>query len=334
VAVVAGLGLAQVGEFSFVLAELARPLGLLDETGYQLFLGASVATMLAAPFVITAARPVGEWVGRLARAPRSPPGTEDETETLADHTIIVGYGINGRNLSRVLDGAGVPYLIVDQNQETVEQAREGLQPVLFGDGTRPEVLRHAQVERARVLVFAISSPADELRGVAVARSLSPAVHIVVRTRYVRSMDDLRQAGANEVVPEEFETSLAMFSRVLRHYEVPANVIAREVEAARVELYGMAIGPQAGGGQLERLTQLGIHHGVEIIEIEPGARAVGGHPVTLNLRHETGATVIAAVRDGTVHYTPDPEFRFRPGDAVVLVGDDEALARGRAVFIAS
>jgi CPA2 family monovalent cation:H+ antiporter-2 len=224
-------------------------------------------------------------------------------------------------------------MILEQNAETVEQARAELQPMFFGDATRPEVLERVHVERARVLVFAISSPADELRGVTVARSLSPTLHIVVRTRYVRAMDDLLRAGANEVVPEEFETSLAIFARVLRYYEVPSNTIAREIEAARVELYGMAIGGAGVEGHLERLARLGVHHGVEIVEVEAGAKAVGEHPVTLNLRRETGATVIAVVRDDAVRYSPDPEFRFRPGDTVLLVGDDEAVAKGRAVFVA-
>jgi CPA2 family monovalent cation:H+ antiporter-2 len=147
------------------------------------------------------------------------------------------------------------------------------------------------------------------------------------------MDDLLRAGANEVVPEEFETSLAIFARVLRYYEVPSNTIAREIEAARVELYGMAIGGAGVEGHLERLARLGVHHGVEIVEVEAGAKAVGEHPVTLNLRRETGATVIAVVRDDAVRYSPDPEFRFRPGDTVLLVGDDEAVAKGRAVFVA-
>jgi len=333
VAVVAGLGLAQVGEFSFVLAELARPTGLLDDDGYQLFLGASALTMLAAPFVIAGARPVSRWVGRLTRQPAPPPEDDAETESLTDHTIIVGYGVNGRNLARVLDGAGVPYVILEQNAETVEQARAELQPMLFGDATRPEMLELVHLERARVLVFAISSPADELRGVTVARALSPTVHIVVRTRYVRAMDDLLRAGANEVVPEEFETSLAIFSRVLRYYEVPSNVIGREIEAARTELYGMAIGGAGVEGHLERLARLGVHHGVEIVEIERGAAAVGTNPVTLNLRRETGASVIAVVRDDAVLYTPDPGFRFRAGDTVLLAGDDEALAKGRAAFLA-
>jgi CPA2 family monovalent cation:H+ antiporter-2 len=331
VAIVAGLGLAQIGEFSFVLAELAQPSGLLTTEGYQLFLGTSVLTMLAAPFVIGRARPLARRIGALARRP--PPAAEDEeTEGLTDHVIIVGYGVNGKNLARVLDGVGVPYVILEQNIQTVEQAREELQPILFGDATRPEILERVHVERARVLVFAISSPADEIRGVTLARALNPGLHIVVRTRYVRSMDELRQAGASEVVPEEFETSLAIFSRVLRYYDTPSNAIGREIEAARVELYGMAMGAAGADGHLERLARLGLHHGMEIVEIEDGSRAVGGHPVTLNLRRETGATVIAAVRDGTALYTPDPEFRFRPGDTVLLVGDDEAVAKARAMFV--
>jgi CPA2 family monovalent cation:H+ antiporter-2 len=335
VAVGAGLALAQIGEFSFVLAQLARPTGLLAPTAYQLFLGASVLTMVATPFIIAGAPTIAALVCRVVRQPFAPPDAEgdEDTEALNDHVIIVGYGVNGRNLARVLDGAGVPYVILEQNGQTVQQARQDLQPILFGDATRPEVLERVHLDRARVIVFAISSPADELRGVTVVRALNPSMHVIVRTRYVRAMDDLLAAGADAVVPEEFETSIEIFSRVLRHYEVPSNTIAREVEAARLELYGMAIGVE-GAGHLERLAELGVHHAVEIVEVEAGAPAVGGHPVTLNLRRETGATVIAAVRDGQVLYTPDAGFQFQPGDTVLLVGNDEALAKGRVLFLAA
>lgn len=333
VSIVAGLALAPIGEFAFVLAAIARPVGLLSPDAYQLFLAASLLTMLAAPFIMQAAPSLAAAVGRLARQPAAPAAeVQAEIDALRDHVIIVGYGVNGRNLARVLDGAGIPYVILEQNGQTVEQAREELQPIFFGDATRPEVLERAGIRRARALVFAIASPADELRGVAVARGLSDTVHIVVRTRYVRGMEDLRRAGANQVVPEEFETSLEIFSRVLRHYEVPSNLIAREVDAARVELYGMALGRAAGPSQLEALARLGVHHALEIVEVEPEARAVGSHPVTLHLRHETGANVVAVVRDGQVISTPDAAFRFGVGDVVLLAGADEALARGRAVFL--
>ncbi|HEX9631972.1 MAG TPA: cation:proton antiporter [Gemmatimonadales bacterium] len=330
VSVVSGLALAQVGEFSFILATMAAPLGLLSAAGYQLFLGAAVLTMLAAPFLIGAAPAIAN---RIAPPPSLDPA-DAEAELLDDHVIIVGYGVNGRNLARVLAGTGIPYVILEQNVETVRQAREDLQPILFGDATRAEVLEHVGIARARSIVFAISSPSDELRGVAVARGLSPTVHIIVRTRYVGAMEDLRHAGASEVVPEEFETSIEIFSRVLRHFEIPSNVIGREVQAARAELYGMAAGTGGGEAQLEALAQLGVHHAVEILEIEPGARAVRESPTTLDLRRETGATVIAAVREGRVLHNPDPAFRFVPGDTVVLAGDDEALAVARPLFLGS
>jgi len=329
VSVVAGLGLAQVGEFSFVLATLAAPLGLLTPAGYQLFLGAAVLTMLAAPFVIAAAPAIAE---RIIHRPR-PETADEEAERLEDHVIIVGYGVNGRNLARVLAGTGIPYVILEQNVETVREAREDLQPILFGDATRAEVLERVGIERARSIVFAISSPSDELRGVAVARRMNPTVHVIVRTRYVGAMERLQKVGASEVVPEEFETSLEIFSRVLRHLGIPTNVISREIMAARAELYGMAAGPEGGVTQLEALAQLGVHHVVEIIEVEPGARAAGESPVSLNLRHQTGATVVAAVREGKVIHSPEPAFRFAPGDTVLLAGDDDALAAARLCFVA-
>ncbi|MDH5198451.1 MAG: cation:proton antiporter [Gemmatimonadota bacterium] len=330
VSLVSGIGLAQVGEFSFILATIAAPLGLLPPVQYQMFLGAAILTMMAAPFLLRGAPALA---ARVVPPPPLDPDDGEASDALTNHVIMVGYGISGRNLARVLDGAGIPYVILEQNIETVRQAREELQPIRFGDATRAEVLERAGIHRARAIVFAISSPSEELRGAAVARSLSATVHIVVRTRYVGAMEDLRRAGASEVVPEEFETSLEIFSRVLRHFEIPSNVIAREVEAARVELYGMALGTAAGESQLEALAQLGIHHTLEIVQVEPDAPAVGKSPVTLHLRHVTGATVIAVVRAGSVLHNPDPSHRFDVGDSVVLVGDDDALLAARALFVA-
>lgn len=328
----AGLALAQVGEFSFVLATVAAPTGLLAPEAYQVFLGASVLTMLATPFVIAVAPAAGRAAARLAGALPTDATVPEAEEILSDHVIIVGYGVGGRHLARVLDAAGIPYVILEQNGQVVRQARVQLQPILFGDATGHEVLERAGIARARTIVFAISSPQDERRGVAMARHLAPDVRIVIRTRYVRSIEGLLAAGATEVIPEEFETSLEMFTRVLRHYNVPANTIEREIMAARAELYGM--GDTAAGLQLDTLAHLGVHHAIELVEVEAGSPAIGGHPTTLHLRRETGATVIAVVRAGEAHYAPDPAFRFAAGDTVVLVGDDTALAAARAVFSAS
>ncbi|HKI96449.1 MAG TPA: cation:proton antiporter, partial [Gemmatimonadales bacterium] len=175
VAVTAGVGLAQVGEFSFVLAGIALPLGLLTHDGYQLFLAASVLSMVIAPFAIAGARPLGAAVARLVRAPVVATPAPDAAEPLRDHVIIVGYGVNGRNLARVLHAAAIPYVILEQNGQVVRRARTDGEPIIFGDATRAEVLERVGVRAARVVVFAISAPAEELRGVAVARHLNPEI---------------------------------------------------------------------------------------------------------------------------------------------------------------
>lgn len=333
VSVVSGLGLAQVGEFSFVLAAVAEPLGLLTRDSYQVFLGVSVLSMILAPFIIQASGPMAEWAVRLRGGLPVPMDAHqaEAAQALSDHVIVVGYGLSGRNLARVLKSAEIPYVILEQNGQVVRQARLDREPILFGDATRHEVLERVGIGRARVIVFAISSPAEERRGVAVARHLNPRISIVVRTRYVKEIEELERLGADQVIPEEFETSLEIFALVLRLYGVPMGTIRREVEAARGEHYEMLRGLSIPGLKLDALRHLGVRAAIETVQVEEGSRAVGESPTTLALRRATGSSVIAAVRDGQVHYTPDPEFRFRAGDLVVLVGTPDALAQATGLF---
>jgi CPA2 family monovalent cation:H+ antiporter-2 len=160
------------------------------------------------------------------------------------------------------------------------------------------------------------------------------VRIVVRTRYVLSIEELMRLGATEVVVEEFEASLELFARVLEFYEIPTNVIHRELEAVRSEHYGLLRGEARPDVKLDALRHLGIHAALDLIEVEEGSRAVGEDPVTLDLRRTTGSVVLAVVRDGVALYKRDPSFRFRSGDTVVLVGDTDALEKGGELFRAA
>ena len=336
VSLMTGMALAQIGEFSFVLATVALPLGLLTAAENQLFLGTAVITMLATPFFIAGAPATTRRLCRALDLTTLPTADEatDVPPGLHDHVIIVGYGVNGRNVARVVDGVGIPYIIVEQNGRVVEAAQREGQPIVYGDATQVHTLERVGVARARVLVLAIASPADELRSVAIARQLNRGIRIVVRTRFVQSIRELEGVGADEVIAEEFETSLEIFSRVLRHYEIPSNVIEREVHAARMEHYGLALGAaDTSAGGLDALASLGVHRALSIVEVEPGSEAEGEHPAALRLRARTGVTVVAIARDGEAHVAPGPEFTFRTHDSVVLVGDDEALNRARLVFIA-
>jgi CPA2 family monovalent cation:H+ antiporter-2 len=333
VSLVSGLGLAQVGEFSFVLASVGIAAGLMTDTLYQLFLAISVLSMLATPVLISAAPAVADAVGRWTRQPPLQLTTREyqAVSVMKDHVVIAGYGLNGRNLARVLKAAGIPYVILEQNGQAVRRARLEREPIIFGDATRRDVLEHVGIDRARVLVFAISAAADTRRGIAVARHLSQDVRIIVRTRWIAELEELLRLGADHVIPEEFETSIEIFSRVLRLYGTPANTIEREVRAVRGEAYEVLRGLSLPDLRLESLKHFGLHTAVETVQVEPGARAIGNSPAGLALRRTTGATVVAAIRNDQTYHASDPEFRFEDGDIVVLAGSAEALAASARIF---
>ena len=327
-ALATGLSLAQIGEFSFVLAAAGLPLGLFGAGHYEVFLAVAALSMLVAPFLVTVSR---SWAVRLGPGPRDGPDAGGPAPAPADHAIVVGYGLAGRYLARMLQAAGIECVVVDQNAELVEAARRDGFTALYGDGAGHPVLERAGGAGARLVVFAISSRFDERRGVAMARRAAPGAAIVVRTRYVGAIDELMQLGATEVVVEEFEASLELFARALERYEIPAARIAHELDAVRSEHYGLLRGRARPNLHLDTLKHLGIHNALELAEVEAGAPAVGQNATALDLRRVTGAVQIAVIRDGRPHYHREAAFAYRPGDTAVLVGDRDALDRAAALF---
>jgi len=196
------------------------------------------------------------------------------------------------------------------------------------------VLDHVQARRARAIFFTINSPGNERRGVALARELNPGAHIVVRTRYVRAIDDLLALGATEVVVEEFEASLELFARALESYEIPINRIWRELESVRAEHYGLFRDRPHPDLRLDTLKHLGIHDALELVEVEAAAAALGRTASTLDLRKRTGAIQVAVVRDGRPIHEGQAETPYRAGDTVVLIGDRASLDAALPLFRAS
>lgn len=235
----AGAGIAQVGEFSFVLGSRGAEAGLLDARDYQTFLAAAVLTMAATPFCAAGLPLLLERLaqaGRLSGWLREPPA-ETGGPNLADHVIIAGFGLNGRNLAAALGEFGVRHVILELNPQTVREELRAGRDIRYGDCTRGPVLTHAGLERARAYVIAISDPASTRRSVQVARELAPAVRIYVRTEYLAEVDELQALGADEVIPAEFETALTLFDRVLGLYAVPEETIDALVDKMRLENYG-------------------------------------------------------------------------------------------------
>jgi CPA2 family monovalent cation:H+ antiporter-2 len=333
-----GLGLAQVGEFSFVLAAAGLPLGLFADGHYQVFLSVAALSLMATPFLIGSAQAVTDaavaWArGGARHAIRSDADDAGGSEPAGyrGHAVVIGYGVAGRYLARMLRAAGIRCAVIDQNLDLVRQARADGLPAVYGDGTRHALLERVAAARARIVVFAIPSSMEERRGVAAARELAPAARIVVRTRYVRAIDDLKRLGADEVVVEEFEASLELFKRALEGYAIPAGRIAHELEAVRSEHYGLLRGTAAPDLTLDTLRHLGIHGALELVEVEAGSQAIGMNARSLDMRRRTGAIQVAVVRDGVPIYRRDDAFRYEAGDTAVLVGDRDALDSAGALF---
>ncbi|MBS1810379.1 MAG: cation:proton antiporter [Acidobacteria bacterium] len=328
IALTVGLGLAQVGEFSFILAKVGNAQNLLSAADYQVFLAASILSMIATPFLINAAPKIGMALQSRLRF-KQPDIALDEQMTaahsLSHHVIVVGYGMNGRNLSKVLHRLGVPYLVLELNAETVRHAREQGVPIQYGDAGRRAVLEHCGIREAAILVLAISDPLATRHTVALTRELNPDLHIIVRTRYMAEVAGLFDLGASEVIPEEYETSVEIFSRVLKQYGISRNVIEGEVEEIRKEGYEMLRSNSLPLVEKDRLAEAFAETATETIFLGRESPVLGKTLKELDLRRQTGATITLVVRDGKMDINPDPEFCLEAEDILVLLGKAEQLA---------
>jgi CPA2 family monovalent cation:H+ antiporter-2 len=328
VSTMTALGLAQIGEFSFILAKAGLPHELLSESDYQRFLAASILSMIAAPFLIKAAPRIG-YALQSVFAPGSllepsVAGFDPQESELREHVIIIGYGLNGRNLAKVLRRTGIPYVVLELNAEAVREAHEQGEPIVYGDATRREVLNHVHIAQARILVLAISDPAATRHTVSLARQMNPDIHIIVRTRYMTEMADLRELGADEVIPEEFETSIEIFSRVLRQYGMVRHLIQHQVEEIRSEGYEMLRTPSLPMIDMAKISEALGSVATETAQLEPGAPAVGKSIGELKLRTMTGVSIIAIIQEDEANVNPGPETVINAGDVLVLIGTPEKV----------
>jgi CPA2 family monovalent cation:H+ antiporter-2 len=332
IAVLTGVALAQVGEFSFILADRGLALGIFDRAQYQMFLAAAVLTIAVTPLLIAGGPRLAELFAGLPLLVRWQAGCGLELPPhrveVRKHVVIVGYGLCGRNLARVLQVADIEYLVLELNPETVRQARKHHEPVYYGDGVRPAVLKHLGVAEASLLVIAISDAASSRRMVQLARRMNPSLRIIVRTRYLAEVEPLRRLGANIIIPEEFETSVEIFSRVLTEYEVPQNLVLDLVERVRSDHYEMLRDTKSPAMRVV-LPYANVLEKMEIRScwIRDGSPARARTVGELNLRAATGATLLAVRRGRELVLNPGPDVCFRAGDIAILVGDHPQVDRG-------
>lgn len=236
IALLTGLALAQVGEFSFVLGRLALDHRLLEPRVFDLFVMSAFLTLLATPFLMAAGPAFLRWRARRRSVEESlPPATPGDE---ADRPVVIaGYGAAGETLARTAREAGLPYVVIDLNPLNVQRARERGEPVVAGDASLPSVLAHAGLPRAVLLVVALPDPEGTRRTVQTARELAPELPILVRARYLRDVEGLRRLGADEVLVEEREIAVALAERILERCGASHDAVEAWINRLRAEAAG-------------------------------------------------------------------------------------------------
>ncbi len=333
IAVLTGVGLSNVGEFAFILANAGLAAGLLQQENYQIFLAVSAVTLASAPFLLRLAPRLSICTGRFANVRfgrKESFAAESSREQLADHLIIVGFGVNGNNLARASQAVSIPYVVLEMNPETVKEARAAGERIYYGDATQASIWESINIAKARMVVIAISDPEATRRAVTLVRTLNQSVRLVARTRYLNEIDTLTRLGADEVIPEEFETSVEIFTRVLRYYLIPEaeiNQIVQEVRSDNYEIFRTKDSESA----LQRIESELSHMHMTTLKVAADAKVVGKSLAGLKLRSEHGVTVLLIKRDGTSIANPDAMTVFQVGDVVVLVGEDHHIAEVTYLF---
>jgi K+:H+ antiporter len=334
VAAVVGISLAQVGEFSFVLLAQGREANLVSPDVYQIALAATIISMAATPFLFVLGHAVGDRVAGLPVGhPREAESSVEGGRALPDegHVLIFGFGHMGETLSRVLARAKVPFRVLDLNPERVRTGRAKGVPIEYGDTTSASVLRHSGVERARAALVLLSDPRATRSTLSLCRRLAPSIFLLARTRYLAEIPDLSALGADEVIAEEFETSLEISGRTLRRLGFPLPWVESEtdeIRRTREDSFRRFRAPDVAAERLEHA--LGGSR-IEFVTVGPDWPARGRTLRELELRASGGAILLAAVREGKAIVTPGAEFVLAAHDHLLLLGTDAALERSLDVL---
>jgi len=325
--------LAQVGEFSFVLSKFGLGYDFLTGERYQYFLAVAVISMAFTPFLVSFSPKLTKIILRLPfpdRMKRGLSSMDEEKEgpgtKLQNHLIIIGYGLNGRNLTKAAISARIPYVIIETNPETVRKEKKEGKNILYGDATHIPVLEHASIEKARVAVVAISDYVATRQITRQIKELNPYLHLIVRTRFVSEIEPLRELGADEVIPEEYETAVEIFIRVLNHYLVPQQDIDRFLNEVRADGYQMLRTQPRSLVSICDMSGCLSDSEMKVVQLEKNSSFAGKTIGEIGMRKNYGVNILAIRREDKMEPNPSADKELQAGDVLILFGTSEDLSK--------
>lgn len=319
-----GLGLFQVGEFSFVLARVGLAEEAITDELYALILSVAILTMLLTPLVSRLIEPLYRLRKRLFKF--EPLNTVNlPEEGLHDHVIIVGFGRVGRFVADVLQRLRLRFVIIELDQRSMERAKEAGYPVIYGDASQEPVLEAAHLQQSQLLLLTVPAVSITHAVVDGVRRLCPDLHIVARAEGLDQLRTLQELGVYEVVQPESEAGLEITRQALLHLDLPAGEIQHFVDSVRRELYTPLYEQHS---EYEVLTRLQTaQHAMPVHWLElPAHSPLVGHTIgEAQIRTRTGASVVAVLRDSQLMPNPTPVQQLHSGDFVAVLGSRSQLA---------
>lgn len=328
--ILTGLSLFQVGEFAFILSKVGIEYNLLTPQTNQYFLSVSIFSMILTPFIIIFSERITERfikaskkIGLDTTLISNKNIAELDEDNLENHLVIIGYGINGSNLAKAAAASNIPYVIVEMNAETVRKQKSNGLPIIFGDATQDHILEVVRISDARCAVIAISDNNATFAIVKNIRSHSDSLYLVVRTRYILDTSELIALGADEVVPEEFETSLQIFSHVLHNFLVPEDDIDQLIDKVRADNYQLFKG---GYNSTRFYRQKNIaDFNITCLRLNSDSNEFLGKPLKdLNLRAEHGINILGIKRKEDIIDYIHPEEVLKQGDIIYIQGNQNKI----------
>jgi len=338
-AIIGGIALSQVGEFAFVVAHSGITLGLVTDYGYQLFLAVSLLTMGVTPSLMYCSNIIASYADKLPLPNRLKTGlqyklTDSSHGPATGHVIICGFGIRGRHIARAAKAANMPYLILEMNPETVKAEKLKGEPIRYGDPSHPSVLVHAGIRTASTVAVVINDPIASKHIVKLARSLNVNAYIITRTRYFQEVPLMLKAGANDVIPDEFGSSLEIFTRILQKASIPLDTLYRFVDELRTEGYE-ALGLQ--NRAIKPNSNFSIESPevkIETLSLNEGSTLIGKTIFESELKKAHGLTVLMIKRQNGTISLIHPETDLQASDSVVLFGSHDNLQKAKNLFQAT
>lgn len=318
IAIIVAFYITQIGEFSLILAKEGLSVNLISLEVYQYFLAVTILSIAFTPFIINFSYRISDRISKRTGNIISDYQAKPQKE-LEDHIIIVGFGLNGRNIARVARKFEIPYVVLETNPDTVKQEK-AKEPVHFGDAVQSHVMHHLNVHKARVVVIAISDPRATQKIVHNIREQSRQTHVIVRTRFVQDIPELLKLGADEVIPEEFETSIEIFHRVLTHYLVPETEIDACTQQIRSDNYLMLRSSSVASEASRKLDLHLSEYDIATLPVQsPSTKILNKTLEEINPRKVFGINLMAIKRNEQMIYDLGPDTQIKNDDVLYVLG---------------